>query len=163
MTKALRGPTGNEFEDLCSVVGLMTLTWAYAENGLAIMLHDIIANFGPVKGHSEPPLSLKRRIACFKTALRDVAAFQPLQQDGRALAMRFGELGRRRNEFVHAAAISVDEGGFQSLSVRPDGGNYAIENKRVEVGDAVLLQAEIAEFALSVTDFMARFSAALPD
>lgn len=151
----------SEFEDLCTVVGLMTLTWAYAENGLAIMLHTIITSTGPIKGHFEAPLSLKRKLAAFRSALRDIPALKPLQQDGGVLAVRFGHLGKRRNDFTHSAAFNREEGGFKTTIARPQGGNYAIENKRVEVGDAVLLQAEIAEFCEQVVDFMARVDVAL--
>jgi hypothetical protein len=28
-------PSGNDFQDLCTVLGVMTLTWAWGENALA--------------------------------------------------------------------------------------------------------------------------------
>lgn len=150
----------DDFEDFCTILGLMTLTWAYIDNGLAIMLGTIIDNAGSIKGHTAVPLSFRPRVACFRNALRDAPALQSLQQDGRALAMRLTELGRRRNKFVHRSAIHHDEGGFEAIAVAVDGRNYTVENSRFEVRDAARLQGEIAELCGDVLDFMARVDAA---
>jgi hypothetical protein len=157
----MRGPTGDDFEDLCGIVGLMTLTWAYAENGLAIMLQTIIDATGPIKGHHQAPLSLKFKLSALKVAVRDIPALQPLHHEGRLLVMRFGQLGKRRSDFTHSAAFGLEDGGFETTIARVKRGNYEIENKRVDVRDAVLLQAEIAEFCQQVISFMARVDAAV--
>jgi hypothetical protein len=156
---AMRGPTGDESEDFFTILGMITLTWAWAENGLAIMLNTIFEHAGPIKGHPEAPLSLRRRLRCFRAALRDVSALKSLQHDGSALAMRFGELGRRRSEFVHGAASHLGEGIFEAVSATVKGRNYAIKNHRFDIRDTVLLNVEIAKFCGDVCAFMARVDA----
>ena len=137
-------PSGNPFQDMCTMVGLMTLTWAWAENSLGTTVGVINGRAGPIKGHPEAPLSLKRKIACFKAALRDIEALKPLQQEGRALATRFIELGRRRHDFVHGAAWQLNDGGFEFFSLAVSAGDYAIKNHRFDQGDAVLLNTDIS-------------------
>jgi hypothetical protein len=97
----------SEFEELCSAVGLMTLTWAYAENGLAFMLKDIAEKLGPIKGHDKARVSLKAKLGAFRAALRSMPTLDILQHEGRALAMRFGHLGKRRNDFVQSRRWSL--------------------------------------------------------
>jgi hypothetical protein len=155
-----RKSTGTEFEDFCTQLGLITVVWAYAENGLGIMLDTIIRNVGEIEGHHEAPLLLKRRLALFKKLLRDVPALQLLRQDGRELAIRFGNLGERRNEFVHRASIHIGDGMFKATSLAVEGRQYAIKEHRFDIGDAVSLVAEVPEFCRDVLDFMARVDAA---
>lgn len=157
----MMGRSGEPFQDMCTMVGLMTLTWAWAENCLAMILGIIVENTGPIKGHPEAPLSLKRRIACFKIALRDTAALEPLQQEGRLLAKHFVELGARRNNFVHGAAWQAHEGGFESLAIGVHAGNYATKNHRFDIEDARLLNIEIAKLSDDITAFMLRVCAIL--
>jgi hypothetical protein len=141
--------------------GLMTLTWAWVENTLAMTIGIINQNAGPIPGYPEPPVSLKRRVACFKVALRDIAVMKPLQDEGRALAPRLIQLGKRRNELVHGAAWQVQEGGFQSFGVRVVAGQNTIQDHRFDVADAVRLNAEIAKlqddmgmYVLKVADLL---------
>jgi len=138
------------------MVGLMTLTWAWAENSLAITTGVINERAGPIKGHSEAPLSLSRRIDCFKAALRDITALEPIQQEGRALATRFAELGRRRHDFVHGAAWQLDERQFESVGIGVKRGNYVVESRRFGVNDAYALNVEIAKLQDDIADFMMR-------
>jgi hypothetical protein len=159
----MRDPTGNEFVDFCTVLGLMTVTWAYIENALGIMLGTITDRCGPVKGHREIPRSFKPRVDCFKIALRDIPFLKPLSQDGRALAMRLTELSRRRNELVHRSAIHLGKGAFEAIALTTVGWNYTIENHRFDVSDAAHLNMEIAEFCSDVIDFMARVDAVFAD
>jgi hypothetical protein len=156
MTSIMTGPSGNKFQDLCTMVGLMTITWAWAENALAMTVGVINENAGPITGHPEAPLSLKKRISCLKVALRDIKALHPLQEDGRALAMRFVKLGVRRHNFVHGAAWQHHEGGFESMGLAIKAGNYAVQNQRFDIGDAVSLNAEIAKLSDDATAFMLR-------
>jgi len=138
-------PSGDPFQDMCTMLGLMTLVWAWAENTLALMIGVIIENAGPIKGYAEAPLSLKRRVACFRSALRDVSALKTLQQEGRTLANRFVQLSRRRNDFIHGAAWQLQERGFQSLRIAVIDGKYAAKDHRFDIGDAVGLNAEITK------------------
>jgi hypothetical protein len=141
------------------MVGLMTLTWAWAENSLAIAIGVIIEQTGPIKGHAEAPLSLSRRVACFKAALRDVVTLKPLQQEGVALATRFVQLGRRRHDFVHGAAWQLGEGKFEAISLAVKAGNYTVENHSFDIGDAVCLNAEITELQDDIAAFMLKLVA----
>jgi len=143
------------------MIGLMTLTWAWAENSLAITIGVIIEQTGPIKGHAEAPLSLSRRVACLKIALRDVAALKPLQQEGGALATRFALLGRRRHDFIHGAAWQLGEGKFESVSLAVKAGHYTVENHRFDIGDAVRLNAEITKLQDDIAAFMLRLVATL--
>src|SRR5262245_49521745 len=105
-------PTGIPFQDMCTMVGLMTLTWAWIENSLAITIGVINEHAGPISGHPGAPLSLSKRIDCLKRALRDIAVLKPLQQEGRGLAARLTELGRHRHHFIHGAAWEFEKGRF---------------------------------------------------
>lgn len=143
------------------MVGLMTLTWAWAENSLAITIGVINEQVGPIKGHPEAPLSLSRRIDCLKVALRDIVVLKPLQQEGRALAIRFAELGRRRHDFIHGAAWQFDEGRFESVSLAVKAGNYAVSNHRFDISDTVSLNTEIAKLQDDTATFMQKVLAVL--
>ena len=50
--------SGNEFQDLCTMVGLITLEWAWAETGLAATIGIINRYAGPIAGHPQAPVSL---------------------------------------------------------------------------------------------------------
>lgn len=141
------------------MLGLMILTWAWAENTLAMIVGIINENAEPIKGHPEAPLSLKRRIKYFKDALRDVAALKTLQQDGRSLTVRFVELGARRNNFVHGAPWQIENGGFESFGLAVERGNYTVKNHRFNIGDAVLLNGEIAKLQNDAAAFLLKMVA----
>jgi hypothetical protein len=146
--------SGDQFQDMCTMVGLMALTWAWAETTLAITIGVISEQAGPIKGHLEPPLSLSRRVECFKTALRDVAALKSLQQEGRALAVRFTELGRSRHNFIHGAAWQLEQGRFESVSIGVKAGQYTVGNQRFDIAAAVSLNAEISKLQDDAAAFM---------
>jgi hypothetical protein len=147
-------PSGDPFQDMCTMVGLMTLTWAWAENSLAITIGVIIEKTAPIKGHAEAPLSLSRRVECFKAAFRDVVALKSLQQEGGALATRFVQLGRRRHDFIHGAAWQLGKGKFESVSLAVKAGSYTVENRSFDIGDAVRLNAEITKLQDDIAAFM---------
>ncbi len=143
------------------MVGLMTLTWAWAETTLAMTIGIINKEVGPTKGHPDAPLSLKARVACFRVLLRDIAILHPLQEEGRALAIRFGELSKRRNEFIHGAAWEHHEGGFESLGISVKDGDFDTRNKRFQQGDTIFLTAEIAKLQDDAATFMMKVAALL--
>lgn len=136
------------------MIGLMTLTWAWAETSLVMTIGIVEEYAGPTKGHPEPPLSLKKRVACFKTILRDVVILKSLQDEGRALAVRFSELGPRRHDFVHGAAWQTHENSFEATGIRVKNGNYAVENHRFDQSDAIGLTNEIAKLQDDMATFM---------
>lgn len=141
------------------MVGLMTMTWAWAETTLALTIGVIDEHAGPIKGCSEAPLSLKNRISCLKIALRDIAVLHPVQKEGRALATRFKELSVRRHDFVHGAASQHREGGFQAVGIGVKAGDYAVKNHRFDIGDAIRLNGEIAKLQDDTLAFMQRVCA----
>jgi hypothetical protein len=157
---AQRGlPSGIPFQDLCTMVGLMTLTWAWAENSLALTIGIINKHAGPIQGFPEPPLSLKKRLECLRVALRDIEVLEPFKEDGRALAARFKELGARRHKFVHGAPWELDQGGFQSVSIAVRAGQNAVENHRFNQADAVRLNVEISKLQDDAAEFLLRVNA----
>ena len=88
-------PSGNPLQDLCTMLGLMTFSWAQAENTLAMMIGIIGEHAGLIKGHPEAPLMLRKRVSCLRAALRDIEALKSLQQEGRLLMERFMALSVR--------------------------------------------------------------------
>jgi hypothetical protein len=147
-------PSGNPFQDMCTMVGLMTLTWAWAETSLAITIGVINEQAGPIQGHPEAPLSLSRRVACFKSALRTIVALKPIQEEGSALATRFVELGRRRHDFIHGAAWQLEKDRFESVSVAVKAGQYSVSNQRFDISDARGLNVQIAKLQDDAAAFM---------
>jgi hypothetical protein len=141
------------------MVGLMTLTWAWAETTLAMTIGIINKEIEPIKGYREAPLSLKSRVACFRVALRDITILHPLQEEGRALAVRFGVLSKRRNEFIHGAAWEHHEGGFESVAIGVKAGDFDVRNQRFNQGDAILLTTEIATLQDDAANFMLKVTA----
>jgi hypothetical protein len=153
-TTPVMQPSGNTFQDICTMIGLMTITWAWAETTLSSIIRIIIDEGGPLNGHPNAPLSLSKRVACFKDALRDVAVLKSLQQDGRALAMRFTELSKRRNDFIHGAAWETSEGRFESTRLDVVAGKYASKDHSFNIADALTLNIEISKLSDDAIAFM---------
>jgi hypothetical protein len=154
-------PTGNPFYDLCTMLGLMIVVWGWAEHTLAMTIDIIAEHVGPLKGHPEVPRSQKQRVACFRVALRDVEALKPLQQEGRALAVRFVELGRRRNKFVHGATGEGNKGQFEAFRFETIEGKHAAQHHRFDQSDTVSLNAEIFKLSEDAVAFMQKTAALL--
>jgi hypothetical protein len=95
---------------MCTMIGLITLTWAWIENSLAITIGVINEHAGPIKGHAVAPLSLSKRIDCLKVALRDVAALKTLQQEGRVLAAQVASYRTRRKRSQQSRKTRIYEG-----------------------------------------------------
>jgi hypothetical protein len=54
----------------------------------------------------------------YNSCLSDrLPALKPLDHDGSLLAIRFGKLGKRRNDLVHRAAIHLGQGTFKGISL----------------------------------------------
>jgi hypothetical protein len=148
--------SGHDFLDLCTAIGMMTLSWAWAENILAATIGVINRYAGPIKGFPQAPLSLKKKVSCLKIALRDISALQGISNDGRVLAKRFKELSLRRNKFIHGAAWQLHKGEFQSVGFTVQRGDYAAQNHRFNVSDAIRLESEIAKLSDDATAFLFR-------
>src|ERR1700730_1343976 len=93
---------------------------------------------------------------CLKIALRDISVLQCVSNDGRLLAERFIELPLRRNKFVHGAALQHHESSFEATSVDVLHGEYAVQNHRFNISDAVSLEIEIAKLSDDATAFLSR-------
>jgi len=136
--------------------GLMSLTWGWAENSLVMTIGIANKYAGPIKGHPDPPLSLKKRLDCLKVALRDIPALTPVQADGRALIARFKELAPRRNTLIHSSTTPEPGGGFSGVGFAVKGGDYVTEDHRFDVPTTWQLAADIAIHSDNVTAFMYR-------
>lgn len=149
----------NEFRDICITLGLMTLSWAWAETMLACIIGVINGHAGPLKRHNEALVSLKRKVSYLKLALRDIAMLQPIQNDGRLLAERFIKLSVRRNNIVHGAAWKFNEGGVNATIMPVIKGNYLIQKHSFNKSDTIALEREIAELSNDAQSFLLRLIA----
>ncbi len=106
-------PSGNELQDLCTMLGVMTLTWAWAENALATAI-GIIDEFVPqVRKNTEIPVSMKRRLRYLRAAFFDIPALKPVKDQGSLLTDRFADLAVRRNDLIHGSTWQLEKGGFE--------------------------------------------------
>lgn len=137
------------------MVGVMAITWAWAENWLALSIGVIDGATGSPAGHPEIPISLKKRLSYLRAALRDVPALEPVKQDGAALIKLFVELAPRRHELVHGVLWLMPEGGFESARLAIKGRQHTRHQKRVEIGDVVLFNREIERLAHTAAVFNA--------
>lgn len=147
-------PSGIPFQDMCTLLGLMTVTWAWVENSLAMTIGLIQENVGPIAGHPQSPVSLKKKLECLKVALRDIEALHPFQQEAAVLLKSLKELGARRNDLVHGAAWQDSEAVFQSVSFKVIGGKYTGRDHRFNIRDAYALNVEIGKLSDDMTAFM---------
>jgi hypothetical protein len=146
---------------MCTLIGLMTVSWAWAETTLAMTIGIVEQYTGPITGHPQSPVSLKRKVACFKVILRDVQALHPFQEEGSILAKRFIELAVRRNQLVHGAAWETEHGRFQSMSLPVIAGKYAGKDHSFDIRDAYALNVEIGKLSDDMTAFMLRVAHAV--
>jgi hypothetical protein len=143
------------------MLGLMTLSWAWAETSLAMTIGLIQEYSGPIAGHSESPVSLQKKIKCLKIALRDTASLHPFKQEASVLIKGFVELSVRRNSFVHGAALEMKEGIFQSATLKVISGKYSGEYHHFDIGDLHALNTETAKLCDDMTAFMLKVAETL--
>lgn len=152
-------PSGNALQNFCTMLGLMTLVWAWAENALALAIGIIDgAVTGGVRKNTEIPVSMKRRLRYLRAALIDIPALEPVKDQGRLLADRFADLAVRRNELVHGSTWQLEESGFESLRFAILGRKASAHQKRYEIADAIRLNIEITELADEACLFLLRVS-----
>lgn len=142
--------------DIFATIGWMVLSWAWAwaENILAMTISIINKSAGPIKGYAKLPKHMEQRISCLKSALANISALHGLKQSGDALSVRFAELSKRRNDFMHGAAWQLHDGSFESVNIDAQGGQFLINNHRFNQDDAILLESEIAKLSDDATAFM---------
>lgn len=146
-------PTGDPFADMCTMIGVMMVTWAWAENWLALSIGIIDDAIPEVKGHPERPISLKKRLSYMRVVLREVPALEVVKDNGHALIKRFVELAPRRHQLVHGSLWLMPEGGFKSNRLIVKGREYTSDQKRVEIGDVVRFNQEVKDLAHAARDF----------
>jgi hypothetical protein len=149
-------PSGDPFADMCTMVGVMTITWAWAENWLALSLWLIDEAAGDIHGHPEAPISLKKRLSYLRIALRDVSVLESAKQEGAALIKLFKELAPRRHEIVHGTLYLMPQGGFESSRLAIRGREYSRHQKRVEIADVVQFNVEVNALAQASAGFNIR-------
>jgi len=144
------------------MLGLMTLTWAWAENALALAIGIIDGAAQQVRTNTEIPVSMKRRLRYLRASLIDIPALKPVKEQGSLLADRFAYLAVRRNEIVHGSTWQLEKSGFESLSFAIVSRKQSAQQKRFEIADAVLLNIEITKLADEATAFLLRVSEIFP-
>jgi hypothetical protein len=147
---------------MCTMIGVMAVQWAWAENALAIIIGCIEERCGQIPGYPNAPLNLDRRVECLKRAVRDIPRLKPFQEEGRLLAIRFKRLGKRRHDLIHGAAWQLSNGTFQSLAIKVKAGESSVHNHRFNQNDAILLNIEITKLTDDVMSFLVRIEAFLP-
>lgn len=132
----------------------MTLSWAWVEKTLAMTIAIITDKFGQINGHSEAPVSLKRKVKCLKAALKSISNLNPLQESGTILAQRLIKLGGRRNELVHGAMWKTYEGDIQTTGFKVIAGKYAVQERNIDINDAISIKGEICKLSNDMIAFM---------
>ena len=132
----------------------MTLSWAWVETSLAMIIGLIIEYNGPIDGCAEAPVSLKKKLQFFRKSLRSIEALKPFQERGTILAERIGHLGSSRNNLVHGASWQIHEGSFHALGLKAAGAQYAPQNHTFNVDDTIALNVEIGALSDDITIFM---------
>ena len=152
-------PSGDAFQDMCTMIGLMVISWAWSENALALAIGIIDETVEEMRGHKELPVSLKKRLDYLRTALKDVPALEPIKEEGTALIKLFVELKERRHELIHGSTWQLDQGGFEAHLSTIKGRKHLIEQKRVEIGDVVLFNIEVDKLGEAALSFLTRIDA----
>jgi hypothetical protein len=156
-------PAEDDFQNMCTMLGLMTLTWAWAENALALSIGIIDRSIEGVRGHREIPVSMKRRLKYLRTSLADVAELHSVKDIGGKLVEDFSLLNVRRNELVHGSAWQFEKGRFQSLSFTIKVRDYSAKHKRVDIADMVRFNVEVTKLADDATAFLLQVSKIFPE
>lgn len=148
------GRSGDDFQDLCTMIGLMTIGWGWCDTVLSEIIRLIIERVGPIDGYSDAPLSMKKKIKCLRRALKTVKILEPLQQTGLALAELFVNLSGRRNEIVHSASIQTNKGLFESIGLKSVDKKYVRHTHRFTLDEAIVLSDEIGKLSDRITKLM---------
>ena len=148
------GKTGDPFRDMCTMLGLINLSWAWAETSLAMTIELIEEKLGKIRGFPESPQSLKNKVQCFKNALKDVQALQYLKEDGTILAGSFLKLAPLRHNLTHGAARQVHNDFFQSVVFKVISRKYVAQEYIFDIDYALGLNSEIGKLSDNMTLFM---------
>jgi hypothetical protein len=155
-------PSGNNFQDFCTLYGSVSISWTWAENALALSIGIIDQNVVQLRDNKELPVSTKRRLKYLRAALVDVIALKPVQQLGDALAHKFPLLAKRRNKLIHGSLWELPEGGFELVRLETVGRVLTRHSERLEKADLVLLNAEVSKLADEAGAFLLGVAAIYP-
>ncbi|MGA9852446.1 MAG: hypothetical protein WBR15_05885 [Gammaproteobacteria bacterium] len=148
-----------EFKALCTLIGAMALSWAWAEICLGVTVGIINKYAGPLKNYSEAPLMLGKRVKYLREALNKLTVLNPVKKDGLALAERFMQLRDSRNHFIHGAAWKHADGSFQFTNMGIVAGNYTFKDKGLNITDAIELNIKIGKLSDDASAYMSRVTA----
>jgi hypothetical protein len=132
---------------ITTLIGITTLSWAWAENSLAMAIAIIDRCEGPMRRHKRLPTAMSQRLDYLTVALVDVVALEPVIESGKALKQRFADLKVRRNELVHGAASHVHQDTFQYTILTVEGRKQTVESQSFEPNDVFLFNIEVLALA----------------
>jgi hypothetical protein len=144
----------NRFQNVCTILGLLTLTWAWAENALALAVGLIDENVPSMRGFKEIPISQRGRLQYLRNALKDVAALEPVQEHGRLLIEHFVTLGSRRNELIHSSRGPDEEGAMAALGFAISARQQKGFQKSFDIPATIALIGEVRDLADEAIHFM---------
>lgn len=154
--------TGDHFHDFCTMVGMITLTWAWGETNIARILVDIVHHTGLIDGFTKPPRAFGEQIRCLKTALNTKDDLASLKDEGLRIIDYAEGLSKRRNAFIHAAVTPIPgEPEFEGIMVAVINGQYYGREHRFSVNDAAELNHHVALLQQNLAAFMVKVSDAI--
>ena len=140
------------------MLGMMTLTWAWAENALVLSIGIIDESGAKPRPPQGLPISFSGKLKYLRAALRGVSALKHLQDRGTSLMDELAALADRRNALIHASIGVSESGGLESTLFPKSGGTPA--RKKVSVAEAVALNIDIDKVSDDVTQFLLSVSKA---
>lgn len=145
------------------MIGVMTISWAWCENALAMAIAVIDANrVDEMPGHSSLPVSLSKRLDYLKRALREIPALETAKEDGALLAQTFSDLKQRRHSVIHGSLWRVQGGGFSNMNIQSKRRLIAPVQQQIDIKDIVLLNIDIERLSDAGMSFLKKISAIYP-
>ena len=156
-------PSGDPFQDMCTMIGVMTISWAWCENGLAIAIAVIDANrLDGVSGRTSLPISLSKKLDYLKTALREIPALEGVEKDGTLLVQMFSDLKHRRHSIIHGSLWSGRAGSFENLNIKSKGRLVAPDQQPIDIADVIRLNIEIKRLSDVGMTFLRKINVIYP-
>ena len=153
----------NDFNEICQLVGLLNITWGWAENYLALSIAIIDTSVPQLRSHKQLPISLTARLTYLKHALSDVPTLKPIQERGRALAQTFADLKDQRNTLIHGAAWQTGKDHFRTARFITKGRNAHIQHQDFNKASGVELGNKIVALVDMAAAFLKDVVAVIPE
>jgi hypothetical protein len=154
-------PSGDDFQDFCTMLGMMTLTWAWIENALALSIGIIDESGLKPRPDRGLPISLSGKLKYLRAALGSVSPVKPLKDRGVALMDKLSTLANRRNAFVHASIGPIERGNGLESTLFPNDGSHPTRAP-VSMADAIALNIAIDDLVEETIWFLMEIATALP-